>query len=170
MVLSFERGKKVTDALEIGRSAAAFKVTEVTLKMVVFYEGPLGSGPNIGRYFRNENEEEWNIPLPKAYSLLQMVLKQKKPELRKLLEFVLEKIDHRATAHFTFFFKGEPGELKPEGLNYSSGNYHWRDLEGFDLIVDNKMLRIPEGRILPNSDFQFCLDGEMYPSRPADTI
>lgn len=170
MVLSFERGRKITDALEIGRSAAAFKVTEITLKLVVFSEGPTGS-PNIGRYFRNDDETEYNIPLGMAYSFLQMVLKKKTAELRKLTSHILKEIDFRATAHFTFFFKGEPGELKPKDVIITpESNYHWRDLAGFDLIVDNKMLKLPEGRLLPNSDFQFCFDGEKYPATPSDTI
>lgn len=172
MVLSFERGKKVTEALEIGRSAAAFKVTEVTLKMVVFSEGPVGS-PNLGRYlyFRNENESEWNVPIGMAYSFLQLVLKKRKEDLRKLTKHILEDIDFRSTAHFTFFFKGEPGEMKPKDCIITpESNYHWRDLAGFDLVVDNKMVALPKGRLLPNSDFQFCLDGEQYPARPSDTI
>ena len=171
MVINFERGKKVTDALEIGRSAAAFKVTEVTLKMVVWDEGPVGGGPNIGRYFRNNNEAEYNVPLGMAYSFLQLVLKKRKDDLRKLASHILEDIDFRSTAHFTFFFKGEPGELKPKDVIVKpDSTYHWRDLAGFDLIVENKMLKLPEGRLIPNSDFQFCLDGEQYPASPSDTI
>jgi hypothetical protein len=94
-------------------------------------------------------------------------MKKKNPELRKVVKSLLEDIDWRSTAHFTFFFKGEPGEVKPKDVIITpESNYHWRDLAGFDLIVDNKMIRLPEGRLIPSSDFQFHLDGEWYPASP----
>lgn len=167
-MLSFERGKKVTEVLNVGRGPGAFRVTEVTLKMVVYQEEPYGGyAPPLGRYFRNENENEWDLPLPKAYVLLQMALKKKNEDLRNVVKFILADLDHRYNAHFTFFFKGEEGEVKlKDVITGPDCRYHWKDLAGMDLIVDNKMLKIPEGRLLPDTDFQFCLSGDLGPARP----
>ena len=165
-MLGFERGKTVSESLNVGRGPGAFKVTKVTLKMVAWYDGP-GGGPNLGRYFHNDAEQEFDLPLTHAYVFLSMVLKGDFKGLRHSLRHVLKEIDCRATAHFTFFFQGEEGEVKlKDVITGPDSTYHWRDFYGMDLIVDNKILKIPDGRLIPNSDFQFYLDGELYPGTP----
>ena len=159
----FERGRDPKEVLNVGRGPGAFLVREVTLKMVVWQEGPSGD-PNLGRYFRNDMEREFDLPLPKAYVLLSMVLKKNKEDLRKVFRSLLKDLDFRYDAHFTFFFKGDVGASMP--VNGVMTSYHWSDLAGLDLIVDNKMVAIPKGRLLPDTDFQFHLSGELYPAKP----
>jgi len=168
MVLSFERGRDIKDAVKIGRAEGAFRINNVYLKAVIFDEGGVGT-PNLGRYFKNELEQEYLVKPSGAYVLISLAKKGEKGKLREFLGYFLKDIPYTATAHFTFIFEAEDGENHPRNTFVpQQGKYFWKDVMGLDLVIDNKIVDIPEGRIIPSSDFQFELAGEQYPARPKE--
>lgn len=168
MVLSFERGKDPKEVLKVGRAEGAFRVRKTYLKVVLFQEDPAGGAPNLGQYFRNDLEQEYEIKASSAYVLATLAIKKDYKTLKSMLKSFLAEVPHYAVAHFTFIFQGEPGEKFPKNwMEREDKKYFWKDVMGLDLALDNKIVDVPEARLLPNSDFQFHLDGEDYPARPA---
>jgi len=169
-MLSFERGKSVTDSLDIGRAKAAWRVKQTYLKVVIFQEDPYCPGPNIGRYFRNDLEQEYEIKPSVAYVLITLARKKEYEKLEKILKSFLEEVPSSAVAHFTFIFEGEEGSQFPRPYDAHKGKYFWKDVAGLDLVVDNKIVDVPEGRLIKNSDFQFHLPGLEGPGRPTQRV
>jgi hypothetical protein len=156
--MNFERGKSVAEALDIGRSKDAVKIDGVFIN--VHKWGGEDPEPSIGRYFKSEKTMEFEVDLSQAHHFLDLVIKQDTKVLSKVLDTILKEYSPLETILFIVLFQ-IPGDEKDSipHLSGFGGKVFFKDAGGYDISIAGKLLAIPEGRLIKNSDFQIHLNG-----------
>ena len=165
--MNFERNRDIKKTLTLGREPAAFKVEEVKIRVFPIQYDPVNpewrESPSLGRYFHDWTKNpEYTVKAPAAYKIVKWILEKKKTKLKEAFKRITDEHPSYIQIAVALMFKGHPGEdpnKKPKTLGVSNGVYFFSDLAGLDVKIGDKMLHIPEGRLIPGSDFQLHLEG-----------
>ena len=149
--MKFERGKTVADALSIGRSPDAVKISGVSIDVLRWNKHEHEQEPPMGRYFRSPELRTYELDLDQAYSFVKLVIKKDLEALKKLLNPLLSKYSVHETLCFLLKFEKDTND-KPSKV-------YFQDLKGCDISINGDLLEIPKGRIIKNSDFQIHFNG-----------
>lgn len=158
--MNFERGKNPITAIGAGISDQAFTVTEFWVTVLEVGEGepPYESLP-IGRYFRSNNQRNYEVGTS-GHLFLKAAIKGDDKKIGELLGDFQKYYARNISLHFGFFFKGYTGSKFKKEIDMDPGSkIFYKDLEGCIVNLNDELIEIPEGRLIPNSDFQIVLRG-----------
>ena len=163
--MNFERNKDPIVAMGAGLSDTAFHITEFWVTVLEIQEPEPPYEPPLGRYFRNDNQRDYEVG-KSGHILLKAAIKKDQKKIKEILGSFLKNYARNISLHFGFFFKGYvgpkfTGEFK---LTNPDGKVFFRDLEGCLVELNGALIEIPEERLIRNSDFQIYLKGTKEPN------
>jgi len=163
--MDFERNKDVITAIGAGVSEKAFHVTEFWVTVIEIAEPEPPFEPPLGRYFSGDNQRDYEVGTS-GHKLLKAAIKKDQKVIDEIVGSFMKHYARNIYLHLGFFFKGYPGPKFPEDYKFTwtEGKIFYKDLEGCLVKLNDEILKIPEGRLIPNSDFQLILRGTKEPN------